>query len=393
MPIKTTKSTKSTKSVKPSTITKAAKPTKKVTTKITRVPHTREEAPVRVLSIHKTFEKDSLEKRTVVLFISDGSSVEKVKKIVGEEKILAFLESIPDGMTVRVTAVDGSDLNLIHLQDRGVKILYSHWHNTGIDKNLSPEEIAYEYAKADLGVFREFKVSRSLVELRRAVIARNAMLGFYGDAVRRIRGAARNAGILDEANDAQLKEDLTGLNQLRKLMGYKKEDATENDNPIPWDNRVNKLAREMPECVLFAKIAGFESMGTAAAVVAYTNGIERFPSVQAYWAYCGEGVVDGVAPKRKKGQHINWSPKLRTILFLMVEAIVKKPNNPWNAVYKQYKEEELAVHLEKHPGCKAPLGHSHSRAKRKVAKEILKRYYLAATSQEFIAGHLPKSLK
>lgn len=374
-------------------VVKTTKATK-AATKITRVHHTKpspatEPVVARILSVHKTFEKDSLDKREVVLYISDGSTVDKVKKIIGEDKIIDFLESIPNGMTVRFTSVDGSDQNLIHLQDRGVKIMHAYWHNTGISKDLPPAEIAYLYATIVPDVFREFKASRALVELRRAVITRNALLGFYGDAVRRLRGAARNSGVLEEANDLQLKEDLISLNELKKAMGYTKENGKE----ISWDTRVDKLAREMSECVLFAKIAGFDSMGTAAAVVAYTNGIERFPSVTDYWSYCGEGVVDGAAPKRKKGQNINWSPKLRTLMFMMMESIIKQTKNPWNAVYHQYKAQEMALHLEKHPGCRAPLGHSHNRAKRKVAKEILKRYYLAATSQEFVAGYLPKSLK
>lgn len=343
------------------------------------------------ITIHKVFEKDALNMRDVIWYVSDGSSLENVHKVCGIEHVEEYANSIASGGTARFTSVSGSDLLLVSLQERGVRIEYCHWHDSGVEKSLPPAEIAFQFARLDPKVIRVFTPDVKLVELRRAITSRVAILDFYNDAVRRLKGAARNAGI---TTDDQLTDDLAILDQVKKVVGTvpvakKNKAGTETTRMVSWDTRVEQLAKDIPECVLFAEVAGFESMGTAATIVAYANGVSRFRDVASFWTFCGQGVVDGRAPKLKAGSPANWSPKVRVACHQMMSSIMKNTKNPWNAVLKQYKEEELAVHMEKHPGCKTPAGHSQARANRKVAKEILKRFYLAATAQQYVANHNP----
>ncbi|GAI19021.1 unnamed protein product, partial [marine sediment metagenome] len=43
------------------------------------------------------------------------------------------------------------------------------------------------------------------------------------------------------------------------------------------------------------------------------RGIEAFDTVSKYWAWWGLHVVDGHAAKRRRGENINWNPKMRTL--------------------------------------------------------------------------------
>jgi hypothetical protein len=90
---------------------------------------------------------------------------------------------------------------------------------------------------------------------------------------------------------------------------------------------------------------------------------------------------DAKTQKRRKGQPSNWSARGRLVCYQLGEAIVKNKNNPWRIFFDEAKAEYLAKHTD--ACCKAAKGHPHAQARRKMVKEILKRFYLAASGVNF----------
>jgi len=101
-------------------------------------------------------------------------------------------------------------------------------------------------------------------------------------------------------------------------------------------------------------------------------------TVSELWSYAGYGVVNGAAPKRTKGQKVNWNPEIRMRVWLIAETSIRS-NGDYKPVYDETKASAMASpHLQDCARCKAkagePLskGHAHARAMRRVSKEILR---------------------
>lgn len=114
------------------------------------------------------------------------------------------------------------------------------------------------------------------------------------------------------------------------------------------------------------------------------RGIGTFSTVSRYWAWWGLHVVDGHAAKRKRGQEINWNPKMRTLSWKIGKQFVRQGLG-YRSIYDREKDRltELRMPLGKCPQyeeCKAKLkkrkepackGHIHNMAKRKTVKLFL----------------------
>lgn len=335
------------------------------------------------IAVHKTFDKkDAISKRQVVLYVSDGERFEKI----AEKGIQKWIDSLDPNTSLRFTSVHACDPLLLDLAARGFTVTYANWHATGIEKNLPAEEIALKYAVAPEDIFRTFSARPDLVELRQRVAQRQAILEYRKAAVLKLKGIARMHGDLDgdDYSESTL-ELLKSVDVFDVTVPFTGENGKTKNVSI--ETVIAKLAEKTRECVLFNSAAHIEgSWGTAATVVSFSGGMDRFDTVAAFWHYCGEHVVDGHAPKRAKGKPVDWSPKLRTALWQMSDSIIKNRNNPWRDFYEVELTKELAVHEVKHPGCKTPQGHCGARSRRKLRKEILKRFYLACQGTEFESG-------
>jgi hypothetical protein len=336
------------------------------------------------LTLHKTFDKNEEGKREVVLYLYDGTAVSKLSGA----SYLAFLETFQSGTVVRMTAVASLDVVVQALSDRGGVIRFCHWHNSGIDKNLSPEEIVRAYAAIPEEKFRTFTYDADLAQLRRVVDDRNAILQFYGDATRRLKQHARNMGVAEAEDDPTFDEALDALDDIESTFqtGTGRRNKAGDEIMVSFDTRIAQLASKNPLCVLFNQIAGLQAWGTAASIVSIAQGVERFPQVSNFLSYFGMG--NAKQQKRKKGQPSNWSARGRLVCYMLGESIIKNKKNPWRQVFDEAKEMYLAKH-EASCGCKAKKGHPHAQARRLMVKEILKQFYLAATGQPYVAGHVP----
>ena len=330
-----------------------------------------------LLAVHKTFDKGEDGKRAVTWNVYDGETLTQYNP----KTLVKFIENLQPGQIIRFTAVNALDVQLQELLSRGIVVMYSHWHSLGIAKDLSAEELIKAYFVADATKFRTFVPRPDIARLRDIVSVRNALVEQAKASILRVRQAGRNNTVTDEDDDSALAEALDMVNKIHA--GFKTPNA--KGKLVSYDTRIAELAKAIPECMVFNKIVGFKDWGTAAAVVSVSGGFDRFPMVASVWKFYGL-TKDS---KRKKGQTINWTPRGKCALYLMMESIMKNTKNPWRAEVDRIHEAELAVHEQKHPGCKAPNGHSWNMAKMKVKKEIMKRFFLVLKGEKY-NGQLPR---
>ena len=105
---------------------------------------------------------------------------------------------------------------------------------------------------------------------------------------------------------------------------------------------------------------GYKTIGRFIASVGEI-GDRRSPA--QLWAYCGLDVRGGVAPKRTRGVNCDWNTKARTRAIIMVDPIIKG-KGPYRKVYEDARAKYADADISK--------GHQHNRAKRIVAKAVLK---------------------
>jgi hypothetical protein len=119
---------------------------------------------------------------------------------------------------------------------------------------------------------------------------------------------------------------------------------------------------------------------------------------------CGtHSSLAGVAPKRQRGQHANWSAAAKMRAFLVAESCMKQSGTTYRAVYDATKAKYAdAAHATEcvrcgpknkpaQPGSPLSDGHKHARALRAVAKEILKDLWREAKRihETSVSGHKP----
>lgn len=93
----------------------------------------------------------------------------------------------------------------------------------------------------------------------------------------------------------------------------------------------------------------------------------QFHSVAAVWKYTGLHVEEGAVPRRRKGQTLGWSPRLKSIAIMWVALpCTKNRECPYREVY----DRRRAHTAETHPDW--TLGHSHADGLRITAKAILR---------------------
>ncbi len=103
----------------------------------------------------------------------------------------------------------------------------------------------------------------------------------------------------------------------------------------------------------------------AGGLIAYIQDIERFDTVSKLWKYGGWAVYpDGTIQRRKKGEKLDYNPKLKQICWKIGESFVKIGD-----FYRERYEEYRADEDENHPDLSK--GHRYARAKRRTVKLFL----------------------
>jgi hypothetical protein len=132
-------------------------------------------------------------------------------------------------------------------------------------------------------------------------------------------------------------------------------------------------------------------------IVLSTNILKEFGDCSNYatisklWEHCGQG-VDGndKAPRRRKGEEINYSPRLKTLAWKISDCLMKSNNGIYRRLYVTGKEGNLNLTFQKgelfakygkpytEEDTKLKLIHAHNRALRKMRKVFLSHLWVAS---------------
>ncbi len=136
---------------------------------------------------------------------------------------------------------------------------------------------------------------------------------------------------------------------------------------------------------------------------------ENAPHISSLWKYCGMHVVEGKAPKRKKGVKLDFNLRLRTLCFKISDSFVKQRTPYYRDIYDVEKEKQVKLmshmalenhktkasqcHKENHStlakdqsmemskpylnSVPENLKHADLRARRKAVKHFLAQYWMA----------------
>ena len=115
-----------------------------------------------------------------------------------------------------------------------------------------------------------------------------------------------------------------------------------------------------------------------------------YKTVSQLWAHSGNNVVNGKAPRVRKGEKSSFSPKLRTMTWKISSSLLTQNKGLYRVIYDLEKAKHLARiyeegELEQKYGkpyiktdISLKLGHAHNRALRKMRKVFLDHYWHAA---------------
>ena len=92
-----------------------------------------------------------------------------------------------------------------------------------------------------------------------------------------------------------------------------------------------------------------------------TGPLDRFATVSRLWAYLGMHVVDGAAPRRRRGKRANWSPQGRVVCHQIGVSILRVRRGRYRAAYDRKKAEYLARPRLGPSAC--PFGQTHTNRK------------------------------
>ncbi len=145
-----------------------------------------------------------------------------------------------------------------------------------------------------------------------------------------------------------------------------------------------------------SKIRGIGPILSANLIKAINN-CAQYDTVSKLWAHCGQSVINGKAPQRKKGEKISYNPKLRMFVWKISDSLLKQNKAYYRQIYDTEKEKQLNKTYNigdlydkygkpyEEGDTQLKKGHAHNRALRKMRKIFLDHYWHA--SREL--NHLP----
>jgi hypothetical protein len=156
------------------------------------------------------------------------------------------------------------------------------------------------------------------------------------------------------------------------------------------DLQLARLVRQHPMRAFIESAPGI-ALGGFARLLGATGPLDRFATVSKLWAYLGMHVVDGTAPRRRRGHQANWSAHGRVVCHQLGVAIVRLRRGRYREAYDRKKAEYLArprrgpsacffgqTHLnKKREAITCGLLHAHMAAMRYAVKLLLRDLWVA----------------
>jgi len=189
-----------------------------------------------------------------------------------------------------------------------------------------------------------------------------------------------------------------------KLLADKKIDKEEYNYVLKcWkiSNESEKIERKyktaMREYILNEKVyrmflKGIRGIGEvlSANLIKEFGDCSQYDTISKLWANTGNAVINGIAPKKTKGEKLNFSPRLKVLCWKLSDCLLKSNKGIYRQIYnttkerytnKDYKKGELFEKYGKpykKEDTKLSKGHCHNRALRKMRKIFLANYWEAS---------------
>lgn len=222
------------------------------------------------LVLHRTYDPE--QRGNAIYYVADNGVVSKL----AGTKIAAWIDSLDATRTVRLTSLATHVGALMSLHEQGVKLVSTHWHDTKIEKGLEPEAIALAFETLPNEIFKPFVPLADLLKLRAMIGIRDAIVRYRIAAGQKITEDSRAMGFGDDNKPAfwvAAEEEQA-------------EDIKRTETPI--EKEIAALAKTIPECIALNQILGVaNAWGTAAAVLAHVQDVDRFATVSKLWRYAG----------------------------------------------------------------------------------------------------------
>ncbi len=114
--------------------------------------------------------------------------------------------------------------------------------------------------------------------------------------------------------------------------------------------------------------------------------MKGYRNMSRLWAHTGNSVINGVAPRKRKGELVRYSPELRTLTWKISDCLMKHNHGIYRQIYTTEKQKQVAREYEKgelkskfrgytEEETKLKLIHAHNRALRKMRKLFLSHYW------------------
>ena len=118
--------------------------------------------------------------------------------------------------------------------------------------------------------------------------------------------------------------------------------------------RLKDLQKYMQTMPVYPWLLSVKGLGTKgmAKLIAIIDDIKRFPNPSSLWSYAGVG--DSSKEKKQKGVQLKHNPKLRSVLYIISEAMIKS-NSQYKVIYDKRKEYTKTTHPEWHNLVPCPI--------------------------------------
>jgi hypothetical protein len=197
-----------------------------------------------------------------------------------------------------------------------------------------------------------------------------------------------------EYQDANLNKTLEKLRKENKITPEEYDYVLENliisKDGMKLEERYKKqmlgfVENEEIYCKFLKKIKGIGGV-ISTQLIRRLGYCERFNTISKLWIYCGVGIKDGAIQKRKKGEEINYNPKLKTLMYLISDSFIKHRTPVYRDIYDTEKNKQLGkikwknkkkTEIAKDSEVKSRL-HADLRARRKAVKIFLENYWVCA---------------
>lgn len=150
------------------------------------------------------------------------------------------------------------------------------------------------------------------------------------------------------------------------------------------DRHVVRLAKDHPAAPWLDATHGL-SVKLLSRVLAVAGSLDRFPTPAKLWRYMGLHVVDGRAPRKRRGEKLSWAPDGGVVAYRIASTILKV-GGPYRELYDRKRADYEARPRVGPSECpfgaehttkdgkprKCGTGHLHTAAMRYVAKRVIR---------------------